>query len=199
LAEFFAKEKDAAANVAFMVDSTEHLDQLNRLGEIVGAKIRLVFDLDVATTMCGVKFGVYRSSNGSPKDLRQRLEHLKKLKFMCFAGCMSYEAQIDGVADQDPKDNFVVAMIQRILKKLSLSDIRKKRALFANVIKDFIPADQSEGYIYNCGGSGSVSSTPNDLLVNEITIGSGILAPPTVKIGFILRYIPIILKQNWFA
>jgi hypothetical protein len=106
---------------------------------------------------------------------------------------MSYEAQIAGVADHDPKENFVVAMIQRILKKISLSDIRKKRALFAEVIKDFISLDQSEGPIYNGGGSGSVCSTPKDLLVNEITIGSGILAP-----GLFQHYEDLDIKAAMF-
>ena len=168
-------QKSARTDQKFylMVDLPEHVAMVSRAANELGVRLNVVIDLVVSTRFPGIHFGVHRSSIQSPKQLVELAKRIAGDAHLNLSGIMSYEAQIAGVADRDPRESWHVAAVKRFLKARSLQKISSVRKQVADSLPDLL----SSMNILNGGGSGSVGSTGHDPLVNEVTIGSGILCP----------------------
>lgn len=154
------------ADIILMVDKIEHLDLLEGLAKKHNSNFNICVDLDLAMDLPGVKFGVYRSSIQKEEELLRFLRHLKSCGHLRLKAVMGYEAQIAGVGDKN-------SPLIRVLKKLSLKQLKKRRQNLMAMIK-------AEGFtpeIINGGGTGSLHETSLENVVTEVTAGSAFFAP----------------------
>ncbi len=148
--------------ITLMVDLPEHIELLAKYN----APFRICLDLDLSMDLPFVRFGVYRSALQKLETLQALLSVIKKYPQIRLVGAMGYEAQIAGVMDKE-------SWLMRFLKKLSIKQLRKRRALMVEEI-------QKAGFkleFVNGGGTGSIQSTREEKVVTEITVGSGFFAP----------------------
>jgi D-serine deaminase-like pyridoxal phosphate-dependent protein len=150
------------SEITLMVDLPEHVHYLAKFN----APFRLCLDLDLSMDLPFVRFGVYRSSLQTLERLKEILMVIKKYPQLKLVGAMGYEAQIAGVMDKE-------SWLMRFLKKLSINQLRKRRAL---MVKTIIDSGFKLDFV-NGGGTGSMKSTREENCVTEITVGSGFFAP----------------------
>lgn len=168
--------ENSAQKMFLMVDVEEHLKLLRHAAREQNTRLDLIVDVDVSTRFPGLHFGVHRSSLCRKEEIVAFIKSILDSENLNFCGLMSYEAQIAGIADNDPRENFLKSWIMRTLKRIAMGAISKQRT----AIKRFLTQELSldlQTLLLNGGGSGSVESTAKDELINEITIGSGVLCP----------------------
>ncbi len=85
-----------------------------------------------------------------------------------FVGLMAYEGHIAGVPDEHPGGRAMSAAIGA-LKRAAVPDTRKLRQATVDALR----AAGHDLTVVNGGGSGSLTSTPADPSVTEVTAGSG--------------------------
>ncbi len=167
------KSLDGNKKFYLMVDLPEHVDVLSVAAQKCGVRLRVLVDFDVSTRLPGLHFGVHRSSIHTVEGLVSMAKKIQVDQGLRFSGVMTYEAQIAGVADRDPREPAMVSSVKRVLKERSRKAVRKARKEAMVALK----AVFGQMDVLNGGGSGSVATTGKDVLVNEVTIGSGILCP----------------------
>ncbi len=167
------KELAGRGKFFLMADLPEHLELLGDAAEKNQVELNVVVDLDVSTRLPGLHFGVHRSSISSVGRLLEFSKGVKQRPGLRFSGVMTYEAQIAGIADRDPRESGTLALVKRMLKARARKSVKSIRQKAYEALSTIFP----EMDVLNGGGSGSVSSTGEDRLVNEVTIGSGILCP----------------------
>lgn len=158
--------------ITLMVDSPEHVDHLNAIGDDTGATIPLCIDLDMSTSFPGLHFGVRRSPVRTVENAVQLWQQIKKCKHVRLDGLMGYEAQIAGLQDHAP-GSFIKKKMVPLLKSKSLKEVIKRRADVVNALK----AEGAELRFVNGGGTGSVETTTQEEVVTEVTVGSGFFSP----------------------
>lgn len=152
----------------FMVDRVEHVELLDALAGNFNVNANICLDLDMSVPFPGLHFGVHRSNIKTPHQALNFYRRIKGFKNVNLCGLMGYEAQIAGVGDRVP-GKFLQNLIVRQLKKKSLPIINDRRT-------ETILALIREGAdltLINGGGTGSIESTIQEPLVNEVTVGSG--------------------------
>lgn len=154
--------------IYFMVDRIEHVLLLDELAAKHQVTANLCIDLDMSVPFPGLHFGVHRSSIKSPKEALALYHRITQLKHVKLCGLMGYEAQIAGVGDKVP-GKFLQNHIVRYLKKKSLPVIDDRRT---ETILALIKAG-ADLTLINGGGTGSIESTIQEPLINEVTVGSG--------------------------
>lgn len=167
-----ARATAEGARITLMVDSPEHVDQIDRIAQRYDVMIPLCLDIDMSTSFPSLHFGVWRSAVRTTTQLRPILERIEASSNVKLDGLMGYEAQIAGVGDNAPGHGTRNAVIQ-FLKRRSLTEIAERRAELVAAIRDF-------GFplrFVNGGGTGSISTTRQEEAVTEITVGSGFYAP----------------------
>ena len=155
------KLAEAPGEIVLMVDRIEHLDLLEEIAKTKSSSFDVCIDMDLSMDLPGVRFGVYRSNLQTASALEDFLAHLKKCPHIKLIGAMGYEAQIAGVMDEK-------APLIKILKKLSLKQLKNRRNLLVNMM---IQAGHKLRII-NGGGTGSLKHTVTEAVVNEVTVGS---------------------------
>ncbi|MEE2731857.1 MAG: alanine racemase [Pseudomonadota bacterium] len=156
------------AKLYFMVDRVEHVALLDGLAAELNIKANLCLDLDMSVPFPGVHFGVHRSNIKTPRQAVEFYRRIKGFQHINLCGLMGYEAQIAGLGDQVP-GKALQNIVVRYLKKKSLPIINDRRT-------ETILALLHEGAqltLINGGGTGSIESTIQEPLVNEVTVGSG--------------------------
>ncbi|WP_042350267.1 amino acid deaminase/aldolase [Bacillus massiliigorillae] len=167
-----AKHNKNGRRIICMVDSEEHIDFLERIGQQVNGKLNICIDVDMSTKFGSLHFGVRRSPLTNEIDVLQVARKIKNCEHLELIGLMGYEAQIAGVGEQMPSQqlkNKVVAY----MKRKSIQEIAQRR-------KRMVDALKQEGFILtlvNGGGTGSMDTTSKEEVVTEITVGSGIYSP----------------------
>lgn len=156
------------ALLTFMVDLPEHIDMLEKVGEITQSTISCCIDIDLSVKFPGLYFGVFRSSIASPKILEKLLKHIAPKNHIKIWGLMGYEAQVAGVADNTKGQTFMNQII-RFLKKKSLPIIAQRRKACADIIRNFTGSEIQ----INGGGTGSIQNTLCEEGITEVTVGSG--------------------------
>ncbi len=154
--------------IYFMVDRIEHVQLLDTLAARFNIQANLCLDLDMSVPFPGLHFGVHRSNIKTPRQAVELYRRIKQYKHVQLCGLMGYEAQIAGVGDNIP-GKLAQNMIVRHLKKRSLPIINDRRT-------ETILALLREGAkltLINGGGTGSIESTIQEPLINEVTVGSG--------------------------
>lgn len=156
------------AMITVMVDSPNHVLQLEKVASSSDGYFRVCLDVDLSTKIGGLHFGVYRSPLRKMKDIRKMFQLLQDSDFVVLDGMMGYEAQIAGVTDKDPSQKMRSTVIRR-LKNHARRAVRKKRQQIARLVKQ----EKIELRFINGGGTGSLQETAKDKTVSEITVGSG--------------------------
>ncbi len=160
------------ASITLMIDSVEHVEQVERVASEHGVRLPLCLDIDMATQFPGLHFGVWRSAVKGPEQARPIIECILASSHVWLDGLMGYEAQIAGVGDQVVGQSVKSALIRQ-LKRRSIHEIAARRTALIELIASYgLPLR-----FVNGGGTGSMLTTCMEPLVTEITVGSGFYAP----------------------
>ncbi len=160
------------ASITLMVDSVEHVEQIEKVAQQQGARLPLCLEIDLALSLPGLHFGVWRSPLRNPKQARPIIQRIMASKHLSLDGVMGYEAQIAGVGDNFPAQKAKNALVYR-LKQRSIHTVAARRAAFLKQIASY---GLSLRFV-NGGGTGSIISTRAEAGVTEITVGSAFYAP----------------------
>jgi D-serine deaminase-like pyridoxal phosphate-dependent protein len=173
-------------NIYFMIDSIDHVELYDRIGIKNDVEFQLCLDIDMSSKFPFLHFGVLRSGI-SNKDLALNVaNNIQDLDNVNLAGLMGYEAQIAGLPDFSPANNFLMNWIIRLLKKRSIDRLRKLRKQVFGTLKN---AGFDLEFI-NGGGTGSVESTREENIVTEITVGSAFFSPKLFDYYKAFRHLP---------
>ena len=160
------------ASITLMIDSVEHVEQVERVASQHGVRLPLCLDIDMATQFPGLHFGVWRSTVRGPEQARPIIECILASSHVWLDGLMGYEAQIAGVGDQVVGQTVKSALVRQ-LKQRSIREIAARRTELVELITSY---GQPLRFV-NGGGTGSMLTTRTEPLVTEITVGSGFYAP----------------------
>jgi D-serine deaminase-like pyridoxal phosphate-dependent protein len=173
------------ATITLMIDSVEHVEQVERVANQHGVRLPLCLDIDMATQFPGLHFGVWRSAVKGPEQAKLIIECILASPHVWLDGLMGYEAQIAGVGDQVAGQTVKSALIRQ-LKRRSLREIAARRTALVELIASYgLPLR-----FVNGGGTGSMLTTRMEPLVTEITVGSGFYAPALFDSYRDFRYAP---------
>ena len=167
-----ARATAAGTHITLMVDSTEHVEQIELIASRYGVRLPLCLEIDMSMDLPGLHFGVWRSPVRTPEQARLVLERIMASPHVWLDGLMGYEAQIAGVGDNFPGHKVKNAVVQR-LKQRSIREIAIRRSAIVELVKRY---GVSLRFV-NGGGTGSIATTRTEQAVTEITVGSGFYAP----------------------
>lgn len=160
------------AHITLMVDSLEHVEQVERIANQHDVRLPLCLEIDMSLDVPGLHFGVWRSAIRTPEQAKPIIERIMRSSHVYLDGLMGYEAQVAGVGDNFPGRSAKNAVVRR-LKKTSIHAAAERRAAIAELVK-------SSGItlrFVNGGGTGSIDSTRQEDVVTEITVGSAFFSP----------------------
>ncbi|WP_245576565.1 amino acid deaminase/aldolase [Flexithrix dorotheae] len=163
-----ALEIKKGKKIVLMVDLPEHVERINEVGKLAGVQIPICLDIDMTTRFPGIYFGVYRSSLKLIEEARKLYQKIKNCDYVELKGIMGYEAQIAGLADNDPINGLKNPVI-RLLKSKSVKIVADRRTAIINMLGN----EGAELEIINAGGTGSIETSIQEPLVTEVTAGSG--------------------------
>jgi D-serine deaminase-like pyridoxal phosphate-dependent protein len=167
-----ARATAAGTHITLMVDSAQHVEQIETVAARHGVSLPLCLEIDVSMDLPGLHFGVWRSPVRTPGQARPVLARIMASPHVWLDGLMGYEAQIAGVGDNFPGHKARNTVIQR-LKRRSIHEIAQRRAALVELVKSY---GLSLRFV-NGGGTGSIATTRAEQMVTEITVGSGFYAP----------------------
>ena len=173
------------AHITLMIDSIEHVEQVERVARTHGVRLPLCLDIDMATQFPGLHFGVWRSTLRTPEQARPVIERIMTSSHVWLDGLMGYEAQIAGVGD-NIAGQAVKSLLVRQLKRYSLREIVARRTALVELIASY---GQPLRFV-NGGGTGSLHTTRMEPAVTEITVGSGFYSPTLFDSYRDFRYQP---------
>ncbi|HXX77357.1 MAG TPA: amino acid deaminase/aldolase [Ktedonobacteraceae bacterium] len=162
----------AGTHITLMIDSAEHVRQLETVAASFGISLPLCLEVDMSMDLPGLHFGVWRSPVRTPEQARPVIECILASQHVRLDGLMGYEAQIAGVGDNFPGHKARNAIV-RMLKRRSIHEIVERRAALVELVKSY---GLSLRFV-NGGGTGSIATTHAEQVVTEITVGSGFYAP----------------------
>jgi D-serine deaminase-like pyridoxal phosphate-dependent protein len=162
----------AGTTLALMIDSPAHAEilaeQWRRRG--AGKPLAVAVDLDMSWRPLGKHVGVQRSPVRTIADLVRVLDAVAARPELRLAGLMGYEAQIAGLADENPFAP-LLNPAKKLVKSQSVEDVARRRREVAELVA-------SRGLrldFFNGGGTGSVKTTSREACITEVTAGSGFL------------------------
>lgn len=158
--------------ITLMIDSTEHVEHLEKIGKEENCVIPVCLDIDMSSDFPGLHFGVWRSSVFSKSDAVKVAEKIKQCPHVKLEGVMGYEAQIAGLGENAPGKAAMNTIIG-FLKKISTKEIAKRRTEIVLELKKM----GFQVRFVNGGGTGSMNTTGLENEVTEITVGSGFFSP----------------------
>ncbi|MFI0351895.1 amino acid deaminase/aldolase [Actinomadura sp. 9N407] len=166
-----AADERAAATVTLMVDSTDHLDLIEKAAG--GRPIRVCVDIDASYRPLGgrVRFGARRSPLHTVADVRGMAEEIVRRPGLRLVGLMAYESQIAGVGDVPPGRPARARAIQTMQRR-SRMELARRRAGIAAAVRELADLE-----FVNGGGTGSVEKTARERAVTEVAAGSGLYQP----------------------
>jgi D-serine deaminase-like pyridoxal phosphate-dependent protein len=173
------------ATITLMIDSLSHLDQIERIAKQYGSCMPVCIDVDMASYLPGLHFGVWRSTVKAPADAGALAERISNSKNLRLDGLMGYEAQIAGLGDQSP-GRWLKNGVIRYLKRRSAREIAERRRSLVEAILD----KGLKPRFVNGGGTGSLSTTSQEKTVTEVTVGSAFYAPALFDSYKEFRYTP---------
>jgi D-serine deaminase-like pyridoxal phosphate-dependent protein len=171
-----AADPHAAATVTVMVDSTDHLDLIEKArgDHPAGRAVRVCLDLDAAYRAFGgrLRFGARRSPVHAPEQAAELAREIVRRPGVALVGIMAYEAQIAGVGDNPPGRPLMARAI-RAMQARSRRELAGRRAAAVRAVQEVCPDLE----FVNGGGTGSVETTAAEAAVTEVTAGSGLYHP----------------------
>ncbi len=170
-----ASDAAAARAVTVMVDSTDHLDLIEKATASVpdAHPVRVAIDIDAGFQALGgrIRAGARRSPVRSPSDAVALAEAILARPAIKLAGMMAYEAQIAGVGD-NPPGRPLYGRTVRIMQRRSAAELAQRRAAIVAAVTRLAPLE-----FVNGGGTGSLERTSAEPAVTEIGAGSGLYHP----------------------
>jgi D-serine deaminase-like pyridoxal phosphate-dependent protein len=167
-----------AAAIAVMVDSTEHLDMIEKAAAAAASTaepqpVRVCIDIDAGyLALRGlVRAGARRSPVRTPADAAALAANIVARPGLRLAGVMAYEAQIAGVGD-NPAGRPLYAMALQYMQRRSGAELAARRAAVVAAVRAVAPLE-----FVNGGGTGSIEKTAAEAAVTEIGAGSGLYQP----------------------
>jgi D-serine deaminase-like pyridoxal phosphate-dependent protein len=172
--ETIARVTAGGTDLQAMVDSREHIEGLAKAAKKLNTVVSVMIDIDMSLRpryLRSMHIGVRRSPLRDHNDAMELARIASNESSLRFAGIMGYEAQVAGLADENPFSKKMNA-VRKIIRKASVKDVRTRRI---EIVKNL--ADKGFSCdIVNGGGSGSIRSSIKDTSLTEVTIGSGLLA-----------------------
>lgn len=156
--------------VAF--DSVEHLQRYQSVAAREQTILPVCLDIDTATRLPLLHFGVRWSHVHSADQVRVLLGKLKESPNLALSGAIAYEAQIAGLPDRLPGHRLQNGAV-RLLKKVAERSIARLRRELLQTLAD----SGVELSFVNAGGTASLEVTAADPCVTELTPGSGFFGP----------------------
>jgi D-serine deaminase-like pyridoxal phosphate-dependent protein len=170
-----AADPGCARAITVMVDSTEHLDMIEKAaaGTPDPQPVRVCIDLDTGFSALRGLFraGARRSPIRTPPQAAQFARNITGRSAVTLAGLMAYEAQIAGVGD-NPAGRPLYALAIRAMQHRSGAELAARRAAIVAAVRAVAPLE-----FVNGGGTGSVQKTAAEDAVTEIGAGSGLYQP----------------------
>lgn len=169
-----AGDDEAAARVAVMVDSVEHLDLIDAVvPPAQRTPIRVCLDIDASLRAAGgrVHVGVRRSPVHEPAEAAALARAVAGRPGFTLVGLMAYEAQIAGVQDA-PAGRRVRGLAVRGMQAASTRELAGRRAAVVAAVSGVAPLE-----FVNGGGTGSLERTSAEDAVTEVAAGSGLYCP----------------------
>src|SRR5579875_365172 len=173
------------ASITLMIDSIDHVEQIERVAQRYGVRLPVCLDIDMSVDFPGLHFGVWRSPIHSAEQATPILRHIKRSSYVQLDGIMGYEAQIAGVGDNMPGQMLKNTLIRR-LKQRSIPEIAQRRAALLALIESY---DMPLRFV-NGGGTGSLLTTREEAGITEVTVGSGFYSPVLFDYYKDFRYQP---------
>src|SRR5229473_1645998 len=167
-----ARASTAGTSITLMVDSIEHVEQIESIALQHNVRLPLCLEIDLSMHLPGLHFGVWRSPIHTAEQARPVIERIMASPHVWLDGLMGYEAQIAGVGDNFPGHAAKNAIV-RGLKRRSIREVAGRRAALVELLRTY---DLSPRFV-NGGGTGSLATTSRESVVTEITVSSGFYAP----------------------
>ena len=165
----------AAAAIAVMVDSPEHLEMIEKAAAAAAEPqpVRVCIDIDAGyLALRGlVRAGARRSPVRTPADAAALAANIVARPGLRLVGIMAYEAQIAGVGD-NPAGRPLYAMALQYMQRRSGAELAARRAAVVAAVRAVAPLE-----FVNGGGTGSIERTAAEAAVTEIGAGSGLYQP----------------------
>ncbi len=165
----------AAASITVMIDSTDHLDLIEKVAaeQANPQPVRVAIDMDAGYVALGGRFraGARRSPVRTPDDAVALARAVMARSGLRLVGLMAYEAQIAGVGD-NPPGRPIYAVGVRLMQRRSAAELASRRAAIVAAIRALTPLE-----FVNGGGTGSLEATSAEPAVTEIGAGSGLYHP----------------------
>jgi D-serine deaminase-like pyridoxal phosphate-dependent protein len=170
-----AGDAAAAAAITVMVDSTDHLDLIEKVAaeQASAQPVRVAIDIDAGYVALGGRFraGARRSPVRTPADAVALAQAILARPGLRLSGLMAYEAQIAGVGDNPPGRPLYARAI-RVMQRRSAAELAARRGAIVAAIRALTALD-----FVNGGGTGSLPGTSAEAAVTEIGAGSGLFHP----------------------
>ncbi|HKG16912.1 MAG TPA: amino acid deaminase/aldolase, partial [Solirubrobacteraceae bacterium] len=156
-----------------MIDSTEHLDLIDRAAGRGRRPVRVCIELDVGFWLVGgrLKIGPKRSPIRTPDQAAELAREVMRRPGFELAGLMGYEGHIAGFGDDPPGPRWKGPVVRR-MQRASAREIARRRAAVVDAVRTVAPLE-----LVNGGGTGSLHLTAREPVVTEVTVGSGFYAP----------------------
>ncbi|MDA3644542.1 amino acid deaminase/aldolase [Saccharopolyspora indica] len=167
-----AADPAAAAAIALMVDSPEHLDLIDDAVGATRPDIRLCLEVDASwRPLPGLHIGTRRSPLHSAGQARRAAATIVRRNGFQLVGVMVYEGQIAGIGDA-PAGQPLRAAAVRWLQRRSAAELAERRAAVVREVRALAPLE-----FVNGGGTGSLERTAAESAVTELAAGSGLIGP----------------------
>jgi D-serine deaminase-like pyridoxal phosphate-dependent protein len=170
-----ASNDQVRRHITIMVDSTAHLDVVDRVLGDGHPEIRVCLELDVSwRPLAGqpvVHIGTRRSPLYAPRQAADFARAVAGRPGFRLVGVMGYEGQIAGLPDAPPGHPFRARLIRGIQDR-SAAELTRRRTEAIRMIQAVTPLE-----FVNGGGTGSLESTARDPSVTELAGGSGLVGP----------------------
>lgn len=174
----FAELAKRGCNISMVVDSQEHLELINSIGEKEKVKLNVVLELDGTLKLLNEKIniGAKNSSIGSIEEFKTRLETIKKSPYVNLKGVMLHEAPL---AEHPTSLGFLASKnpIRNRIKNISLPRIQE----FREKAFDLLIKEGFEAEIINGGNSRSFNVTIKDETLSEVNLGAAFLGADFIE------------------
>ncbi|MGW3467041.1 amino acid deaminase/aldolase [Saccharopolyspora sp. NPDC000995] len=167
-----AADPAAAASIALMVDSVDHLDLIDAATGSDRPEVRLCLEVDASwRPLPGLHVGTRRSPVHTAAQARRLAESVVLRKGFRLVGLMAYEGQIAGLGDAPPGRPLKAAAL-RWMQRRSAAELAERRAAVVRAVCALAPLEYVNG-----GGTGSLEGTAAERAVTEVAAGSGLIGP----------------------
>ena len=163
---------DAGKTVRQMVDSVENAEVISRAMRGVSRPFEIAIDIDMSLRIGGgrVHLGVRRSPIRAVEQAVDIVRRINQLPNIRCRSVMGYEAQVAGLADQNPFKRSIGPVV-RFIRQTS----RTRVAAYRKQLAERLEQEGMKLELFNGGGSGSINFTAQEPWLTELTIGSGLL------------------------